>query len=160
MALRENMKYDRKKDEYICQNGKKLKATYVGKRTSKTGFESEITYYECESCADCPYKKTCTRSKYNRKMQVSKKFIEQREKSRQNITSPMGILLRTNRSIQVEGAFGVIKENYKFRQFLLRGNNKVTTEITLVAMAYNINKLHHKIQDNRTGTQLHGELSV
>ena len=160
MALRENMKYDRKKDEYICQNGKKLKATYVGKRTSNTGFESEITYYECESCADCPYKKTCTRSKYNRKMQVSKKFIEQREKSRQNITSPMGILLRTNRSIQVEGAFGVIKENYKFRQFLLRGNNKVTTEITLVAMAYNINKLHHKIQDNRTGTQLHGELSV
>ena len=53
----------------------------------------------------------------------------------------------------------MIKENYKFRQFLLRGNNKVTTEITLIVMTYNINKLHHKIQDNRTGTQLHGELS-
>ena len=92
-------------------------------------------------------------------MQVSKKFIEQREKSRCNITSSMGILHRANRSIQVEGAFGVIKENYIFRQFLLRGNNKVTTEITLIAMAYNINKLHHKIQDNRTETQLHGELS-
>ena len=159
MALRENMEYDKETDEYTCQNGKKLKAVYVGKRKSKTGFESEVTHYECESCSGCPYKKTCTRSKYNRKMQVSKKFIEQREKSRCNITSPMGILLRTNRSIQVEGAFGVIKENYKFRQFLLRGNNKVTTEITLIAMAYNINKLHHKIQDNRTGTQLHGELS-
>lgn len=159
MALRENMEYDKETDEYTCQNGKKLKAVYVGKRKSKTGFESEVTHYECESCSGCPYKKICTRSKYNRKMQVSKKFIEQREKSRRNITSPMGILLRTNRSIQVEGAFGVIKENYKFRQFLLRGNNKVTTEITLIAMAYNINKLHHKIQDNRTGTQLHGELS-
>ena len=91
-------------------------------------------------------------------MQVSKKFIEQRKKSLSNITSPMGILLRTNRSIQVEGAFGVIKANYKFRQFLLRGNRKVKTEIALIAIAYNINKFHHKIQDDRTGTQLHGKV--
>ena len=158
MSLRENMNYDAEKDEYTCQNGKKLKAVYCGKRKSKSGFESEITYYECENCSDCQYKSNCTRSKYNKKMQVSKKFIEQREKSRDNITSPMGILLRTNRSIQVEGAFGVIKEDYKFRQFLLRGNKKVMTEIMLIAMAYNINKLYHKIQDNRTGTQLHGKL--
>ena len=59
-----------------------------------------------------------------------------------------------NRSIQSEGAFGVLKQDYNFRQFLLRGNKKVTTEILLVAMAYNVNKLHSKIQQNRTGTQL------
>jgi hypothetical protein len=160
MALRENMEYDSDKDEYTCQNGRKLKAVYTGIRKSKSGFESEITYYECESCENCPYKKGCTKSKYNRKMQVSKKFIEQRKQSLENITSPLGILLRTNRSIQFEGAFGVIKENYRFRQFLLRGNKKVLTEITLLAIAYNINKYHRKIQDNRTGTQLHGKLSA
>jgi transposase len=160
MALRENMVYNKEKDEYTCQNGKKLKAVYTGKRKSKSGFESEITYYECESCESCPHKKSCTRSKNNRKMQVSKKFVEQRKQSLENITSPLGILLRTNRSIQSEGAFGVIKENYQFRQFLLRGNKKVLTEITLLAIAYNINKYHHKIQDNRTGTQLYGELSA
>lgn len=70
----------------------------------------------------------------------------------------MGILLRTNRSIQSEGAFGVIKENYKFRQFLLRGKKKVSTEITLLAIAYNINKYHSKIMNNRTGFLLHGKL--
>ncbi len=160
MALRENMLYDADKDEYTCQNGKKLKVIYEGIRKSKSGFESNVTYYECENCECCQYKKNCTRSKGNRKMQVSKKFIKQRKQSLANITSPMGILLRTNRSIQSEGAFGVIKENYKFRQFLLRGNKKVLTEIVLVAMAYNINKLHRKIQHNRTGTQLHGKLSV
>lgn len=42
---------------------------------------------------------------------------------------------------------------------LNKGNKKVLTEIVLVAMAYNINKLQRKIQDNRTGTQLHGKLS-
>lgn len=160
MALRENMTYNEERDVYTCQNGKELRAVYTGIRKSKSGFESEITYYECESCENCRFKKSCTRSKYNRKMQVSKKFIEQRQKSLENITSPLGILLRKNRSIQAEGAFGVIKENYKFRQFLLRGKKKVTTEITLIAFAYNINKYHHKIQDNRTGTQLHGKLSA
>ena len=139
MALRENMQYDADKDEYTCQNGKKLKAVYTGTRKSKSGFESEITCYECESCEGCPYKKSCTRAKGNRKISLSKRFLEQR-------------------SIQSEGAFGVIKENYKFRQFLLRGKKKVATEITLLAIAYNINKYHSKIQSNRTGSQLHGKL--
>ena len=76
-----------------------------------------ITYYECESCEGCPHKKCCTRAKGNRKMQLSKKFIEQRQKSLENITTEQGIQLRINRSIQVEGAFGVLKEDYGFRRF-------------------------------------------
>ena len=154
MALRENMAYDEEKDEYTCQGGKKITARYVGKQKTKSGYEREVTYYECENCSGCPYKKKCTRSKGNRKLQVSKKFIRQRTESLKRITSEEGIVLRMNRSIQSEGAFGVIKENYGFRQFLLRGNRKVTTEIFLIAMAYNINKLHAKKQQKRTKTQL------
>jgi len=155
MCLRENMPYDEALDEYTCQNGRKLKAVYEGTRKSKSGFESTVTYYECEDCASCPQKKGCTRSKGNRKMQVSKRFVEQRKKSLERITSPMGILLRTNRSIQSEGAFGVVKQNYGFQRFLHRGNKNVFAEILVVAMGYNINKYHNKIQNNRTGSQLH-----
>ena len=154
MALRENMAYDAEKDEYTCQAGQKLRAKYVGKRKNKSGFEREITYYECDDCTGCPYKKTCTKAKGNRQIRVSKRFIEQRAFSLERITSEQGILLRMNRSIQSEGAFGVVKQDYGFRQFLLRGQKKVTTEVLLLAMAYNINKLHAKIQQNRTGTQL------
>ena len=154
MALRENMAYDAQKDEYTCQAGQKLRAKYVGKRKNKSGFESEITYYECDDCSACPHKKTCTRAKGNRQIHVSKRFLEQRAASLERITSKQGILLRMNRSIQSEGAFGVVKQNYAFRQFLLRGQKKVNTEVLLLAMAYNINKLHAKIQQNRTGTQL------
>ena len=154
MALRENMAYDAQKDEYTCRAGQKLRARYVGIRKNKNGYESEITYYESDDCSGCAYKKRCTRAKGNRKMQVSKKFIEQRAASLERITSEQGVLLRMNRSIQSEGAFGVIKQDYGFRQFLLRGQKKVTTEILLLAMAYDINKLHAKIQQNRTGTQL------
>ena len=154
MALRENMAYDAELDEYTCQAGRKLRAKYTGIQKTKSGYEREVTFYECDSCADCPFKKKCTRAKQNRKLQVSKKFIEQRAASLERITGEKGILLRMNRSIQSEGAFGVIKQDYNFRQFLLRGNKKVTTEILLVAMAYNVNKLHSKIQKKRTGTQL------
>ena len=154
MALWENMAYDAEKDEYTCQAGQKLRVKYVGKRKSKSGFESEITYYECDNCSACSFKKTCTRAKGNRQIHVSKRFIEQRAASLKRITSEQGILLRMNRSIQSEGAFGVVKQNYGFRQFLLRGQKKVTTEILLLAMAYDINKLHAKIQQDRTGTQL------
>jgi len=154
MNLRENMPYDAEKDEYTCQNGKKLRAVYTGKKQSKSGFESEVTYYECESCEGCPYKKNCTRAKGNRQMRLSKEFLRQREESRARITSPAGVLLRMNRSIQAEGAFGVIKQDYGFRQFLLRGSKKVMTEMLIVALGYNINKLHNKIQQNRTGSTL------
>jgi hypothetical protein len=43
---------------------------------------------------------------------------------------------------------------------LLRGSKKVLTEILLIAMAYNINKLHNKIQQNRTGRQLFEKLTA
>ena len=155
MALRENMKYDEILDEYTCQNNKKLRVVYEGKRKSKSGFESVITHYECEDCTDCPHKKSCTRSKGNRKMQVSKKFIAQRQASLERITSPTGIKLRLNRSIQSEGAFGVVKYDYGFQRYLHRGKKKVFTETLIVAMGYNINKYHNKLQQNRTGLQLH-----
>jgi len=107
----------------------------VGMQETKSGYKREVTFYECDSCLDCPFKKKCTKAKQNRKLQVSKKFIAQRAASLEKITSEKGILLRMNRSIQSEGAFGVIKHDYNFRQFLLRGNRKVTAEIMLVADA-------------------------
>ena len=113
MNLRENMPYNAEIDEYTCQNNKKIRAVYTGKKQSKSGFEREVTFYECEDCTDCPYKKNCTRAKGNRKMQLSKVFLRQREESRARITSPMGVLLRMNRSIQAEGAFGVIKQDLR-----------------------------------------------
>ena len=158
MSLRENMEYDPENDEYTCQAGQKIRARYVGTQKTKSGYEREVTFYECDDCSGCPYKKRCTRSKGNRKLQVSKKFIAQREASLERITSDQGVLLRMNRSIQSEGAFGVVKQNYGFRQFLLRGHNKVMTEVLILAMAYNVNKLHAKIQQNRTGKQLFEKL--
>ena len=81
-------------------------------------------------------------------------MAKQKEKAEQLIASDDGIILRMNRSIQVEGAFGVLKNDYEFQRFLLRGKTKVKLEILLLCMGYNLNKLHAKIQKERTRTYL------
>ena len=45
------------------------------------------------------------------------------------------------RKSTVEPVFGIIKEVLGFRQFLLRGMQKVTLEWDLVCTAYNIKRL-------------------
>ena len=155
ISKRENMAYDEEKDEYTCHNNKKLKP--IGKKTrkSRSGYEAEVTVYECEDCGECQHKAKCTKSKGNKRLDVSKNFIKKRMRSLENITSSEGVLLRTNRSIQVEGAFGVLKEDHGFRRFLTRGKKNVKTEFTLLCFGYNINKFHNKIQQDRCGTLLH-----
>ena len=124
------------------------------KQKSKSGYQSEVTVYECEDCGGCPYKKKCTRAKGNKRLYLSKNFLKKRRESYENIISEKGIQYRTNRSIQVEGAFGVLKNDYEFQRFLLRGKTKVKLEILLLCLGYNLNKLHAKIQNGRTGSHL------
>lgn len=154
ISKRENMEYDETTDIYTCHAGKKLQPLFIKKQKSKSGYESEVTVYECENCTDCPYKEKCTKAKGNKRLYISKSFLEKRQESYENILSEKGIQYRMNRSIQVEGAFGVLKNDYEFQRFLLRGRTKVKLEILLLSMGYNLNKLHAKIQNERTGSHL------
>ena len=154
ISKRENMIYDEETDSYTCHAGQKLQAMYIKKQKSKSGYESEVTVYECNDCSGCVHKERCTKAKGNKRLYVSKNFIEKRRESYENIMSDKGILYRMNRSIQVEGAFGVLKNDYQFQRFLLRGKTKVKLEILLLCMGYNLNKLHAKIQNERTKSYL------
>ncbi|MFN0140006.1 MAG: transposase [Pyrinomonadaceae bacterium] len=56
------------------------------------------------------------------------------------LTSDEGIEKRKQRW-QVEAVFGNIKQNKGFRRFNLRGIDKATTEIGLIAIAHNLQRL-------------------
>jgi transposase len=151
--LKENMPYDTQTDSYTCPAGRRITAVYEHTRKSKSGFESTVTRYQCESCAGCTLRDKCFKSKYpdkNKEVEVSKTFLRQRQHAKEQIASQEGTLLRINRSIQVEGAFAVIKEDYAFRRFLTRGTENVRTEMLLMAMGYNLFRLHCKIQSGRS----------
>ena len=79
--------------------------------------------------------------------------------SQKNITTERGIYLRMCRSIQVEGAFGLLKNDFGFRCFLTRGKANVRTELFFLALAFDRKKLWMKRENGRLKTQL-SDISV
>lgn len=162
ISRRENMFYDEKKDIYLCQAGKKLVVTGSRRSTTKTGYVSEKTQYTCEDCSNCILKKDCIKGNNSKipleertkRLEVSKLFQQKRAEGLERILSDEGRVLRMNRSIQAEGSFANIKADMSFRRYLCKGKKNVTAESILLAMAHNINKLHHKIQNGSTGKHL------
>lgn len=158
----ENMEYDEISDFYTCKNNKKLTVSHLKHTTSKTGYVSEKTIYTCEDCSECPYKSNCIKGNNCKTpleerikvLQVAKTFIKHRREDLKRIISNEGALYRMNRNIQAEGSFGDLKQDLQFRRYLSKGTLNVLAESTLLAIARNINKLHNKIQNEKTGTHL------
>lgn len=158
----ENMDHNYDADYYVCKNNKRLYASNVIKRKSKTGYVSTKTIYTCENCRNCKFKSSCIKGHNcktpledrTKRLETSKKFNHQRKKDYERIISEEGCKLRMNRSIQAEGSFAAIKQDMGFRRFLCRGKENVLAESILLAFAYNITKLHSKIQSGKTGQHL------
>lgn len=151
----DNFAYEEQGDFYTCPNNKKLEYIYDSKKKMDSGFISIKRNYRCEDCSGCFHRELCYKGAYeNRKISISHTFLEQRRRSQENITSTIGISLRMNRSIQVEGAFGVIKQNYSFTRFLTRGKQKNQTVFLLIAFAFNIKKLCAREKSGRFGKSL------
>lgn len=158
----ENMKYDEKADCYYCKNGQVLTMQYEKREKTASGYRRTVTVYRSNGCSGCPFKTDCIKGNNcktpmedrQKVLYVSKKMKEKRQETLERITSDYGTQLRMNRSIQAEGSFANIKEDMEFRRYLYRGNANVTVQSILLAIGYNINKLHHKIQAGRTGRHL------
>ena len=61
-----------------------------------------------------------------------------------NLKSELGIELRTNRSIQAEGAFGSIKWNRSYKRARRRGLESIIFEFTLISIGFNLYKFYNK----------------
>jgi hypothetical protein len=84
-------------------------------------------------------------------IQYSPDFEMFRRQSNYNITTEDGITQRINRSIQAEGMFSKLKDGLRYDRFRHRGMKRVVSDITLMAMGINLNKLHSKNIKNQTG---------
>ena len=65
-----------------------------------------------------------------------------KEKMAHRLRTQQGKLIYKKRKETVEPVFGIIKSVLGFRQFLLRGLDKVSIEWDLVTLAYNVKRLH------------------
>lgn len=79
-----------------------------------------------------------------RKKEINPEYISYQKEAIKNLNSELGIELRIQRSIQVEGALGVIKDVFKVRRFRRIGTENVKLEFLLTAIGYNLSKYHNK----------------
>jgi transposase len=137
----ENWGYDPARDEYLCPNNQRL--TFRGKRIRVTdnGYRTTFRSYECSLCVECPLKPQCTRSAWNRRIEVNPTLIQYQQQARERLVSERGRSLRARRGVEVETVFGRIKQDWGFRRFTLRGLEKVKTEWGLLCIAHNLAKL-------------------
>lgn len=151
----ENMAYNAEDDYYTCAEGRRL-ALYKKGSELIDGREVTDALYRCENCRGCSQRSVCCRAKdpeQSKEIRVQRTFWEKREESKRNITTQRGIHLRVCRSIQVEGAFGVLKQDYGFRRFLTAGKTNVRTEPFFLCLAYNLEKLWNKREQKRLKTR-------
>ncbi len=130
-------------DTIECLNGIKGEEVKLENRHPKYANSTFFKIIGCDNCAFSSYcKRFMTNKDENEKIfEVRKQlqfFIQQSEK---NLLSCKGIEMRVNRSSQVEGAFGVIKQNKGYERFRRRSLSKTSLEISLIVLGYNLKKL-------------------
>jgi transposase len=130
----EDFTYDAEQNCYRCPAGKIL--TYRGDRTKNNKIEKT---YASNACRSCLQRSQCTRSKRDGRRiyrwEHEDLFEEMEERLRKN---PQ---LMRKRSGLVEHPFGTMKCTMNQRAFLMKGKHKVSGEMGLTVLAYNIKRV-------------------
>ena len=152
----ENMAYDADEDCFTCARGRRLPLRRECTEL-RDGHTVTTAWYRCEDCRGCPLRAQCCQAKdpeQPKMLRINRTFQELRDDSLRNISTEQGIYLRLCRSIQVEGAFGLLKTDFGFRRFLTRGKAKVRAELFFLALAFDLKKLWMKRENGRLQTHL------
>ncbi len=129
----------------VCPNGKEFHYLYSRPvRGNKFGRTEEM--YQCEDCTNCELKSSCCKCEGNRVVRINEELTQFHKEVLNNLNSVHGALLRMNRSIQAEGAFGTIKWNRAYKRARRRGLKGVILEISMISCGFNLHKYHLKKQ--------------
>lgn len=88
-----------------------------------------------------PIKEKCHKGSGNRIIEINPRLNHYKSIIRERLTSERGKKYRSQRPVDVEAVFGIIKGNRNYRKFLTRGLENVETEVGLLSLAHNLNKI-------------------
>ena len=130
-------KYDKKSDVFICPLGREL--TFSREKKSRHG-KYTLRTFRCEFYRNCPQRSSCSGDKRGRTIEMGPHHEAlQRQIQKQKVPDNKELLAK--RKQIVEPVFGIIKENYGFRRFTVRGLENVRTQWSLICTSYNLRKL-------------------
>lgn len=136
----EELYYNKERDCYYCPMGQPMPCIGVKTRTTTTGFTQRIHRYQVRRCEGCPLRGVCHKGAGNRIVEVNHDLNRLKAQADALLKSEEGIRRRKQRCWDVEPCFAGIKQNHHFRRFMLRGKEKVTIEVGLLALAHNLRK--------------------
>jgi hypothetical protein len=135
--------YHPKSDTYTCPeghtlstNGRWYNKTYI--RSGKTKSTSLFKHYKTNKCPQCPALPLCTVLKQGRVIERSQ-YAEAVEQNNKRIKQHNEIYLL--RQQIVEHPFGTIKRWWGYSYTLLRGLKKVSADLGLVYLCYNLKRV-------------------
>lgn len=125
--------YNAQKDQYSCQMGKLL----VFEKEKKDVRGRSKRYYRSSQCQGCSIRKECTSSDKGR---IKIRYVNQdfRDSYRERMMQEKSKEKIKLRKAIVEHPIGTIKLWLGRNPLLLRGKEKVKTEIRLVSLSYNL----------------------
>ena len=141
---RRNFRYNKGKDTFTCPEGKIL---VFKTNQKKDGIQSRI--YVGQECSDCKERVECTRGsgRYIKVSEVDGIIERMREK----LLTDQGKKRYKKRLSTAEPVFGNLKKNLGYRDFQLRGLEKVRGEFQLMCIAHNIKKIHKYVTSQKGG---------
>src|SRR5690606_3737242 len=128
---KEEFKYDKAKDIYVCPNNKILIYRYTTKRKART--------YSCssEDCKDCSLRIFCTSGKKVRKVQHSI-YQDEYERLEKRLKTSAGKRAMFLRKTGPEPIFGEAKLYHGMRKFMTKGINKAQKNSLMIATVQNL----------------------
>ena len=129
---RNEFRYIAKADEYECPAGERLVYRFTRDEAGK-----KIRRYWASACVRCPIKSKCTPSDYRRVSRWGHEAIVESAEARLNQHPDM---MRTRRAT-VEHPFGTLKAWMGHTHFLTRTLPRVSTEMSLHILAYNLKRV-------------------
>jgi hypothetical protein len=124
--------YIRKDDEYQCPADQKLRYRYTTEEK-----DLNIWMYRTDGCGTCAMKASCTTGKERRVRRGQHEEILERLHARLEQRPKQ----MTARRRTVEHLFGTLKHWMGSTHFLTRGLAKVSTEMSLLVLAYNLKQV-------------------
>jgi transposase len=132
--------YDAAADEYHCPMGRALPRA-GDKPYNRHGIKGTYRVYQSIDCGGCPLAGRCLSGRSPTRRVCRDEYEPLREAMALRMTSAAGGERYKKRAAVAERAFAVLKAPMNFRQFLLRGIEKVRTELNWAATAFNLVKL-------------------
>ena len=103
-------------------------------------------FYKVKGCSTCPFMPFCKKGMSDKEsneriFEINEEYALMKQETFDRLLTPEGVAMRVNRSCQVEGTFGVIKEDMKFTRLERTEKENVEAELIMIYLGYNIRKL-------------------